>query len=147
MAEETVARLARKLSCHSVKNEHGEPANPFLGSDNPLLDPNSPSFSARTWLKTILSITSRDPERYPTRTAGVAYKNLAAHGFGEPTDYQKTFGNYPLEVLGFCKRLLGSSSQKRRIQILRDMDGLIKSGEMLLVLGRPGRQVIDPKTL
>ncbi|VUC22208.1 unnamed protein product [Clonostachys rosea] len=146
MAEETVTHLARKLSCHTVKNEQGEPVNPFLGSDNPLLDPNSQSFSARTWLKTILSITSRDPERYPTRTAGVAYKNLAAHGFGEPTDYQKTFGNYPLELLGFCKKLFGSS-QKRRIQILRDMDGLVKSGEMLLVLGRPGRQSSGCSTL
>jgi ABC-type multidrug transport system ATPase subunit len=29
--------------------------------------------------------------------------------------------------------------QKRRIDILRNFDGLVKSGEMLVVLGRPGR--------
>ena len=28
---------------------------------------------------------------------------------------------------------------KQKIQILRDFDGLVKSGEMLVVLGRPGR--------
>ena len=39
------------------------------------------------------------------------------------------------------KRLVGRE-QKTRIQILRDFDDLVKRGEMLLVLGRPGRQVI-----
>lgn len=88
-----------------------------------------------------MSITSRDTERYPKRVAGVAFKNLSAHGFGEPTDYQKTFGNYPFKLLSLAKRLFGRR-KKTRIQLLRDFDGLIKSGEMLMVLGRPGRQVM-----
>lgn len=67
----------------------------------------------------------------------IAYKNLSAHGFGEATDYQKTFGNFPLEIVGFFKGLVGKR-QKTKIQILRDFDGLVKSGEMLVVLGRPG---------
>jgi ATP-binding cassette subfamily G (WHITE) protein 2 (PDR) len=139
--EEKITELARALSrasAHGAKNEKGELVNPFLGSENPLLDPNSGKFSPKVWLETLMNIESRDPERYPKRVAGVAYKNLSAYGFGEPTDYQKTFGNYPFTLLSQAKRLVGKG-QKTRIQILRDFDGLVKSGEMLVVLGRPGR--------
>jgi ATP-binding cassette subfamily G (WHITE) protein 2 (PDR) len=79
---------------------------------------------------------SRDPERYPTRTAGVSFRNLNVHGFGTPTDYQKTFGNYPLEVGSIFNAITGRG--KSKIDILRNFDGLVRSGEMLVVLGRPG---------
>ncbi|KAL8651739.1 MAG: hypothetical protein Q9226_004576 [Calogaya cf. arnoldii] len=136
-----IAELAETLSCHSVSVEKGEPINPFFGSEDPLLDPKSGKFSSKAWLETLLRITSRDPERYPRRVAGVAYKNLSAHGFGEPTDYQKTFGNYPFKLLTTARRFIGNW-RKTKIQILSGCDGLIESGEMLLVLGRPGRHVI-----
>jgi hypothetical protein len=139
--EEKVTKLATSLSYYGVRNEKGELINPFFGSEHPLLDPSSSKFSTKAWLETVMSITSRDPERYPKRVAGIAYKSLSVHGFGEPTDYQKTFGNYPFKLFNWAKRLLGKES-KTRIQILRDFDGLVKSGSMLLVLGRPGRQVI-----
>lgn len=135
--KEQIHGLARAFTQSSVKHPSGEYVNPFEGSDNPLLDPSSGKFSARAWTKNLVGIQSRDPERYPGRTAGVAYKNLSAHGFGNPTDYQKTFGNYPLEIPSLMKRLVGQR-QQTKIQILRDFDGLIKSGEMLVVLGRPG---------
>ena len=48
----------------------------------------------------------------------------------------RTFGNYPLELGGLFNRITGRG--KRKIQILRDFEGLVKSGEMLVVLGRPG---------
>jgi len=128
------------ISAGDFTDENGEPVNPFFGSQNPLLDPNSANFSFMTWLQAVMSITSRDPERYPKGVAGVAYRNLSAHGVGEATDYQKTFGNYPLKLFKFAKRLF-SKEKQTRIQILRGFDGLVKSGEMLVVLGRPGRQV------
>ncbi|KAL9018037.1 MAG: hypothetical protein Q9185_004639 [Variospora sp. 1 TL-2023] len=136
--DEKITDLAKSLSYHGVKDENGELIDPFFGSGHPLLDPNSSTFSPKAWLETLMSITSRDPERYPQRVAGVAYKNLSAHGFGEPTDYQETFGNYPFKLLSLTKTLVGMG-KKTRIQILRDFDGLVKSGEMLMVLGRPGR--------
>lgn len=139
--EERITELAKSLSYDGVNREKREVVNPFFGSEHPLLDPNSGTFSSKAWLETLMNIASRDPERYPKRVAGVAYKNLSAHGFGEPTDYQKTFGNYPFRLLSLAKRLFGRG-KKTRIQILRDFDGLVKSGEMLVVLGRPGRQVI-----
>lgn len=41
-----------------------------------------------------------------------------------------------LEVVGLFNKITGRG--KRKIQILRDFEGLIKSGEMLVVLGKPG---------
>lgn len=135
--KEAIHELARAFTQQSLKHPDGNYINPFEGTDQALLDPSSGKFSARAWTKNLVAIQSRDPERYPGRTAGIAYKNLNAHGFGQPTDYQKTFGNYPLELAGLFKRLIGQQ-QKTKIQILRDFDGLVKSGEMLVVLGRPG---------
>lgn len=135
--KERVHGLARAFTQQSIKNAAGEHLNPFEGSDNPALDPSSPKFSYTAWVKTLVGLQSRDPERYPERVAGVAYRNMSAYGFGESTDYQKTFGNYPLEVGGLFRRLVGQRRQTK-IQILRDFDGLVRSGEMLVVLGRPG---------
>lgn len=133
-----VHNLARALTQHSIRHPDGEYVNPFHGSDNPLLNPASGKFNTKAWIKSIISIQSRDPERYPERTAGIAYRNLSAYGFGEPTDYQKTFGNYPLEFGSLFRRIVGQR-QRTKIQILEGFDGLVKSGEMLVVLGRPGR--------
>ena len=114
--------------------------NPFLGCDNPMLDPKSAKFSAKLWLETVTNITSSDPDRYPKRVAGIAYKNLSAHGYGNASDYQRTFGNYPLKLISFLRGFVGEA-KATRVQILRDFDGLVRSGEMLVVLGRPGRFV------
>ena len=58
------------------------------------------------------------------------------HGFGSPTDYQKDVLNSLLSVGGLFRRAV--SSGKSKLQILRGFDGLVESGEMLVVLGRPG---------
>ncbi|KAL8782450.1 MAG: hypothetical protein Q9213_005380 [Squamulea squamosa] len=42
--EETITKLVRTLSYHGVKNENGEPINPFFGSEHPSLDPSSENF-------------------------------------------------------------------------------------------------------
>jgi ATP-binding cassette subfamily G (WHITE) protein 2 (PDR) len=55
------------------------------------------------------------------------------HGFGSPTDYQKDVANSVLQIGALFRSMTGTGKQK--IQILRDFDGLVKSGEMLVVLG------------
>ncbi|KAL1982431.1 hypothetical protein VTN96DRAFT_1336 [Rasamsonia emersonii] len=138
VVEAEVSRLARQLTRQSTHfSTKGDLPNPFLHPDqDPTLNPNSPDFSPRRWMKALLAIQSRDPERYPRRTAGVAFRNLSVHGFGSPTDYQKDVGNVPLQIGSLFRYFTGTGKQK--IQILRDFDGLVKSGEMLVVLGRPG---------
>ncbi|KAL8995488.1 MAG: hypothetical protein Q9169_004782 [Polycauliona sp. 2 TL-2023] len=129
--KEKAMGLPGLISQLNWSTEHGE-------SIDPLLNPKSANFSFRDWLKTIMSVMSADPEKYPTRVAGVAYRNLSAEGFGETTDYQGTFGNYPWRLMTWARWLI-TDREKPRIQILKDLDGLVKSGEMLVVLGRPGR--------
>ncbi|KAJ5082688.1 ABC multidrug transporter C [Penicillium argentinense] len=133
--EAEVTRLARHLTRESTRFVDGE--NTFLDAkEDSALNPHSPNFKARDWMKNLLAITSRDPERYPQRQAGVSFRNLSVHGYGSPTDYQKDVFNSVLQIGGLFRMMTGSGKQK--IQILRDFDGLVKSGEMLVVLGRPG---------
>ena len=85
-----VAKLARQLTQHSIRTEGGNDyPNPFFETDDPALNPTSGQFKPEAWIRTLIGIQSRDPERYPQRTAGVAYRNLNVHGFGSLTDYQK----------------------------------------------------------
>jgi pleiotropic drug resistance (PDR) family protein len=136
--EARVGDLARRLTRQSTRfSTKSTLHNPFKTDDpESTVNPNSPNFRARDWMKMLLAIRSRDPDRYPDRTAGVAFKNLSVYGFGSPTDYQKDVLNTLLEVGTLVRRLAGMKMQK--IQILREFDGLVKSGEMLIVLGRPG---------
>ena len=137
--QERVAQLARTFTGRSIDSIPSHSANPFLPSD-PTLDPTSPSFDAKRWASALLHAFSQDPERYPRHTVGVAYRNLSVHGFGSSTDYQKDV----LNVLWRGPQILREwlSNRRSKIQILNDFEGLVNKGEMLLVLGRPGRWVI-----
>lgn len=139
MADREVTRLAQQLARQSTHFSISDDLeNPFLFTkEGSSLNPHSPNFRSRDWMKNLLALTTRDPERYPQRAAGMSFRNLSVHGFGSPTDYQKDVFNSVLQ-LGHLFRLAAGTA-KQKIQILRDFDGLVKSGEMLVVLGRPGR--------
>ncbi|PGH33976.1 hypothetical protein GX50_03213 [[Emmonsia] crescens] len=135
--------LARRMSHISTRNSthtqnFDDGINPFIDSESdPELNPNNEKFNLRKWMKSILRITSRDPERYPSRTAGVSFRSLNVHGYGTAADYQADVANVWLKAYGALKDVIGFG-EKVRIDILRDFEGLVKSGEMLVVLGRPG---------
>jgi ATP-binding cassette, subfamily G (WHITE), member 2, PDR len=134
-----LTHLARQFS--RLSSSSGDPVNPFLNSDtDPELNPNSGCFSPTKWASCLLQITSRDPERYPHRSAGVSFRRLSVSGYGTAADYQMTVASLWLKATGWAADLLGFR-EKRRIDILRDLEGLVRSGEMLVVLGRPGRYV------
>ncbi|KKK21251.1 hypothetical protein AOCH_004898 [Aspergillus ochraceoroseus] len=136
-AEDEVTRLAQQLTHQSTRFSTHNVENPFLevGEDS-TLNPASPNFKAKNWMKNLLALSSRDPERYPRREAGVAFRNLSIHGYGSATDYQKDVFNSVLQIGALARAVMGNGKQK--IHILRDFAGLVKSGEMLVVLGRPG---------
>lgn len=58
---------------------------------------------------------------------------------------QKTVGNATFGVFTALARMIGVGKKLTKIRILREFDGLLESGEMLIVLGRPGRCVICPR--
>ena len=127
-------QLARTMTAQSSWSQ--VPSNPFEAEPGSALDPQSPKFSARQWTKYMLKLTQVDGKN-PGRTAGVAFRGLSVHGFGSATGYQKDVANVWLETVGLVKRLFGMQKQ-RRIDILQDFEGLVESGEMLVVLGPPG---------
>ena len=85
--------LRRTVTAQSAKTDGGNYRNSFLDATDPALDPNSGQFKPEKWVRTLVGLQSRDPERYPQRVAGLAYKNLNVHGFGSLTDYQKYVRN------------------------------------------------------
>ncbi|KAL4787431.1 ABC-2 type transporter-domain-containing protein [Aspergillus varians] len=136
-AEEEITRLAQQLTHQSTKYSTHNIENPFIDvNEESSLNPANPNFKAKNWMKNILALSSRDPERYPARQAGLSFRNLSIHGYGSPTDYQKDVFNSVLQIGGLVRSIMGAGNQK--IEILRRFDGLVKAGEMLVVLGRPG---------
>lgn len=114
-------------------------SNPFKGATaDESLDPLSGKFSYSKWVRTVLRLTSRDPDRYPTRTSGISFSDLNAYGYGSTADFQKTVGNVFLDIPSIIAGLFGRR-QGRRVDILRNFEGVVRDGEMLLVLGPPGR--------
>lgn len=77
------------------------------------------------------------PSHGPGARLGVSFLDLHVYGFTSSTDYQATVSSYPLAALSTLSSWLGSQ-RRSKVCILRGLDGLICSGELLLVLGRPG---------
>jgi ATP-binding cassette subfamily G (WHITE) protein 2 (PDR) len=132
--EAAVHRLARRLTSQSQNSTAYQ--NPFNAPPNSALDPNGEHFNARAWTKAMLNLQLNDEHAPPTRTAGISFRNLNVHGFGSDTDYQKSVGNIWLEGPGLIRQLMGNKG--RKIEILKNCDGLVEAGEMLVVLGPPG---------
>ncbi|KAJ5230010.1 hypothetical protein N7489_010718 [Penicillium chrysogenum] len=76
--EALVGQLARQLTRQSTRfSVNGTLNNPFTNGDSKsTLNPNSPNFKVRDWMKMLLAIRSRNPDKYPDRTAGISFKNL-----------------------------------------------------------------------
>ncbi|KAL7951579.1 ABC-2 type transporter domain-containing protein [Trichoderma barbatum] len=108
--------------------------NPFLAGPDSPLNPASDNFSGKEWAKAIAEFVSQDGGSF--RSAGVCFQNLNVHGFGESTDYQKDVANVWFSLAGWMGSLV--SSNKQRIDILRQFDGIVRKGELLIVLGPPG---------
>ncbi|TGO64532.1 hypothetical protein BOTNAR_0087g00120 [Botryotinia narcissicola] len=91
------------------------------------------SFNYRDWLLE----KYQNPERCRKMTISVSFQNLNVYGFNTPTDYQKTVSNYVFVVYNKVLQLFGHK-EEMRVNILRDFEGVVRSGEMLMVLGKPG---------
>ena len=136
----SISRVSQEFSRVS-RDFASRGVNTFLDpGSRPDLDPQSNNFNSRRWVKNMLDVCARDPDRYPRRSAGVSFRNLNVFGYGSAVDYQTTVSNMWLKGAGWLQSILGSG-KKVRIDILRNFEGFVRSGEMLVVLGRPGRYV------
>lgn len=68
---------------------------------------------------------------------GISFQSLGCHSTLASDLFQDTVISYALAV---PRRILTSILRRpsMRVQILQGLDGMVASGEMLLVLGRPG---------
>jgi ATP-binding cassette, subfamily G (WHITE), member 2, PDR len=138
--DDDTAEMERRSSvvqalARSYSRASGAPGgNPFMAGEDSPLNPHSPNFNAREWAKAVVELVSQDGASF--RSAGVAFQHLNVHGFGEATDYQKDVFNVWLSLSSLARKVGGGGRQ--RIDILRDFDGVVRQGEMLVVLGPPG---------
>lgn len=75
-----------------------------------------------------------DEKNVVQKRAGIIWKNMKVCGSGSAINLQKTMGDIFLAPLRIGDAF-GKSPEKT---ILNSFDGVLKSGEMLVVLGRPG---------
>ncbi|VUC35730.1 unnamed protein product [Clonostachys rosea] len=75
-------------------------------------------------------------QRRKRLTLSVSFQDLESHGFASST-FQHNAISYALALPRLISKLI-SRERPQKVQIIRDFNGLVKSGEMLLVLGRPG---------
>ncbi|OCF76740.1 ATP-binding cassette, subfamily G (WHITE), member 2, PDR [Kwoniella mangroviensis CBS 8886] len=107
--------------------------NPFEYREGSDLDPFSDKFDSKKWTRGFMRAKEASGT---TRRSGISFKDMAVHGFGSDADYQKTVSNLPLAMIGEVRDFIGN--RKRKVQILKSMDGVLEAGEMLVVLGPPG---------
>ncbi|KAI3201102.1 hypothetical protein CBS147311_5163 [Penicillium roqueforti] len=105
-----------------------------LAEQDPALDPQSGKFDLQKWLKAAFKDLNRDGPA--GHTSDVVFKNLNIYGSGAALQFQDTVTSTLTAPFRLPQIIRESHSPQRRI--LKDFNGILKSGEMLLVLGRPG---------
>ena len=102
--------------------------------NDPSMDPSSDQFDFTKFLRSFRHYL--EGEGVEMRQLSVVYKDLNVYGSGAALQLQKTVADMlmapirPQEFISFGK--------KDRKQILHSFDGIIKAGELCVVLGRPG---------
>lgn len=131
----------RQIASHiSQRTDQGDPTSPYdLSSrrmciDPDVLDPASPSFDARTWAGEMMrGLDTADRRLLHT---GVLLKDITVCAPRSSDEDQQHVT--VTSVLLLITRAFFSRSRAPQKRIIRNVDVLLKSGEMLLILGRPG---------
>lgn len=105
-----------------------------LAQQDPSLDPQSGNFDLHKWLKAAFNDLNRDGRS--GHTSDVIFKQLNVYGSGAALQFQDTVTSILTTPFRVPQIIRESHSPQRRI--LKDFNGLLRSGELLLVLGRPG---------
>lgn len=132
---DNIVRIASHLSrrhenVHPGSTTDGE----TLNEDDPVLDPSAKEFDLRKYLTKVLRDFSR--EGINSSHAGIVFKDLTVSGSGAALQFQSTVASMmslPSQVKDLWRERKSPAKS-----ILHDFNGTVKSGELLLVLGRPG---------
>ena len=122
----------------------GQEASPMQGKqresssqpENSSIDPPSNGdLDLRKWLQD--AVRETDTNSLSRRHTGFSFTDLNVFGFDAGQGVQSTIWSVALDPFRTLASVL-SSKASSRVHILRDCNGFLKDGEMLLVLGRPG---------
>lgn len=127
-----VQNLARTFTSESHAHRNGSVLTDQNDPTSPL-NPNSLSFNARTWARTLADKVESSGTSF--RTSGVWFQNMTSD-YSAGTRHQKNVVNVWLGAVGLARQTFGHG--KARVAILRDFNGVVRKGEMLVVLGPPG---------
>lgn len=132
--DDQIHELARRVTSISVAGG-GNAILPKPTDD--ALDPNSPEFDSRKWVRAFYATHRQAFDGTPPNSAGLAFKGLNVFGEKAEAECQRTVEELVYGPIEICRRLFGSKKQQR-VDILQDLEGVMESGEMLCVLGPPG---------
>ncbi|ETI26593.1 hypothetical protein G647_03371 [Cladophialophora carrionii CBS 160.54] len=105
-----------------------------LADIDPRLDPEKDAFDFRFWATTFIQLVKEDGIK--RANVGFSFRSLTVSGMGSNLVLQPTVTT-PWIALARLPMLLSNRKREPKV-ILHQLDGSVKSGEMLLVLGRPG---------
>lgn len=100
----------------------------------PLPNVSDPAFNVLTYATEALR--HADKETVNSRQASFAFKELKVTGSASTANVKSTVASVLMAPLALAKRFSGREAPEK--EILNNFDGITKSGELLLVLGRPG---------
>jgi ATP-binding cassette, subfamily G (WHITE), member 2, PDR len=99
---------------------------------DPKFNPEKPEFDFYLWTRKFLRAI--EEEGIKQRRAGFTFKNLNVSGSGAALQLQNNVASLLMTPFRL-REYFGNAPEK---QILRNFNGSVRSGEMLIVLGRPG---------
>ena len=105
-----------------------------VDSRDSTLDPDSPDFDIYKWAK--ITMRAADKANIKLRQASFSFKNLNVSGSSSSANFEPTVAS--TFMMPFRIREHISLGKRPETRILRHCDGVVKPGEMLLVLGCPG---------
>ncbi|KAL2258872.1 hypothetical protein VTK26DRAFT_7643 [Humicola hyalothermophila] len=121
-------RIATALSRHRSRG------GPHTLDEDPALNPESADFDATKWLRSF--VAELGEQGHKASELGVLFRDLDVFGSGSALQLQDTVDSVLLSPLRVGH--LFNSQRKQPKHILHGFNGLLKSGELLAVLGRPG---------
>lgn len=151
-AEQEFAELSKELSrvsqrsrraSHSRRAVAGKDVEKAIPADRAISSGSSETEGEPFDLEKVLRGARDEEERsgIKSKKIGVLWENLTVSGIGGVKNYVKTF---PWAFVSFfnvyetAKGVLGLGNKGREFDILNNFRGVVKPGEMVLVLGRPG---------
>jgi len=99
------------------------------------INPDSPYFSTEKFLHDRLARAKE--QGIKRQSTGVLFRGLVVLGYGSGFTHQRTVGSVATGILRL-RSVIRERRHPHMKTILYSMDGVVKEGEMLLVLGKPG---------